>query len=527
MGSELSFQSCVTDFQSCSLSEGDSVRPAEKEEEVRIVQLKLPFGMTLHSQEYLQSLVKTVYDCEPNGNAAAAGVEKNMILMQINGVDVQHIELDTLNKVISSLPLDKAITCTFLSPRGDRTSQSAKIDKSPTLEGSARQGVAGLGSEGEVEVATVGKQGPPASANKVKCPEKNETDMKEEHVICGANPTPVIPASSASFSSTPSTSSTSTVVATPQGAAVSPPPAPVHPTTTTTMRAATEARSSQDRPPASGTVAAVEEKDLLTGKKMDFLSQVEALAAAVDKTELLNLEKEEEIAKLKAEHEEIQKIKTQLQQNCKAVAELYKAASQETPPSPSAAPLALALAAQDSFDDTLSLGSFTIETGCDDVSLLDENESGSVTRCTDRDGNKLSGSGCMLGSSGEAERLCDIISLSEAISPNCDNSLSREEKNLISTCMMLLRGGIQVKKHNLSVGPSSKWLHVDPEFKKLYWRNEVDTGFKRAKSFQSNALFGKSDCAREVAMSDILEVCACPLLHIHGLELSFTSCRGK
>ena len=112
MGSELSIQNCVSDVQSCasnaSSSSGDN-------QDVLMVQLSQPFGMTLCSEEYEESVVKTVAECEADGNAAAAGVVDGMILLQINGVDMQPIDLDTLSQFITALPPNKIITLTFLS----------------------------------------------------------------------------------------------------------------------------------------------------------------------------------------------------------------------------------------------------------------------------------------------------------------------------------------------------------------------------------------------------------------------------
>lgn len=147
MGSELSIESCLADVQNCTFQDESS-----SQHDVLVVELQQPFGMTLCSEVLEKSIVKTVSECEVDGNAAAAGVVKGMILLQINSADMQDIDLDTLSKILSTLPPKKAISMTFFHPSKSFSRVSQRQNQSP---GNCI----------------------PESSNPIKCPEKHMTEV--------------------------------------------------------------------------------------------------------------------------------------------------------------------------------------------------------------------------------------------------------------------------------------------------------------------------------------------------------------
>jgi hypothetical protein len=429
MGSELSIDSCVADLQSCTPIE----HPKTSKDDVIIVKVKQPFGLTLCSEcsecseEYEGSgTVKVVAECESDSNAAIAGVLVGMVLMQVNGVDVQPIDLDTLSRFIHSLPKEKIITLTFLCRN------SILVDSKTVV----------LGTESSSK--------PLPTQSVIVVPHKEESD---------ASPTIKQPTNDLNV---------------------------------TNNKAAVGSESPlnivDNNVSHSTEVQFVENSDALTPSQ-DINQTIELNEIQGERGDSDDERDARNGRRIIAQHEEVE---GEVSTGCKQLSEVVLDADIHSNTGTTTS--------DSSVDDTVSVESFTEgRSSVDDSCLTDTSQ--------ENDSN------CTLNSAVDSDQPryeevnYDKRQFSLPLSTTLESrtgTFSSDERGLLSKCMLLLQNGIQVMKHNLSVAPSPKWLHVDPLFEKLYWRNEVDSGFRKSKS--QRKLFGKSDADREVCFRDILEV---------------------
>jgi hypothetical protein len=515
MGSELSIQSCVTDVQSCALSNG-SVRPRKSEQDILVVQLQQPFGMTLSIEDVEGSDMKTVSECDTNGNAAAAGVMDGMILLQINGVDMRPIDLDTLSNFISSLPPDKVITLTFLScdqknscvvmkdkdsvHPTNKTAKNQNSDvvenkeKDPAMTAIATSTAAANRKSVEELITPEPQSSPDTTLVKNKKPPSGCEVQQSQSVVAlaqfrGAKDKSVSEEVASAQEQTPeeddggsleqrTSQDVSVVVSARQICVVG------------------EKEDSMETHVDQQVGEEVKEERL--GNKVTS-TQEEELTAAVAKTMRLNAEQKVEIAKLKAEQEEVHQLKAHLQAEQLNIMEAKLKVDSEM----AAAAMAKRKAEEDAAHLTASLIADKVLLESRIAELQDEGSIVKGIAASSSEGNlKISKS---TSSTEELPHQSVPLSLADEISSSTSNTFSADEKQLISECMLLLQGGIEVKKHNRLVAPSAKWLHIDSQFEKLYWRNEVDNGGSKKSKSQRN-IFGKSDSEREVCLSEIIEV---------------------
>ena len=593
MGSELSIQNCVSDVQSCasnaSSSSGDN-------QDVLMVQLSQPFGMTLCSEEYEESVVKTVAECEADGNAAAAGVVDGMILLQINGVDMQPIDLDTLSQFITALPPNKIITLTFLSRNNSvpdtthvKTNHSVPAtsdnrrgnNQEPAHAATAIDKKAPKDKEGSADPSPSRPEqqtAAPTTRAHSHSQAVSRPDPDAEVVVMDTAPPP--PPATAAVSSSPSTStssSTSTeeeehstideeqrveeqrveeqrveeqrvkvevVIPDVKSAnmkldkVASPPLSPAererdivsaalkkldlkveleehnkHQAAQAHVAAKEQEQESAGRlrAEAAGTGSSSQSKDPLA------LTQAE-LTSVVETAVRLNAEQQAEIAQLKADHEEVLHLKAELQRQARedneelarVKAELKEAKGTRTGTTTVLAAHHHPTAHHQSEEGEVVRGGVH--------TLLNSNSHANSDSDSDSDrmSNKMvraePSDTIMTTTTTTTGRSTVPVpvpppSVSAALQPGCVVFFSTEEKEIICRGIQLLQSGVPVKKHNRLVAPSAKWLHMDADLEKLYWRNEADTHDNTLKKSRSQLkLFGKSDSEREVSLRDILEV---------------------
>lgn len=525
MGSELSIDSCVsaTDIGKCA-GIGESGAPSDRGGNVRnlnnvlVVQLSQPFGMTLCSEKYEESVVKMVAECDADGNAAAAGVVCGMILLQINGVDMQPIDLDTLSRFISSLPPNKVITLTFLT-RGQQDISKIHVKNNTSAELKKSAPIVKSADEKEKSKDIHSTENPSKEKLIVKQLEQDAVPVKVAHTrsVNETTQTPVAETEQTDSKASPTTDQ-------------------IKSERKLNVNILDGKHEIVRKPVSPQTSSPVDqEKDVVAAalKMLDLKNEIRAVKAARLTSESDSLHEKYTENQLKKE-EEIGKelLQTELDSGCSAKRELrmqeewafavMKSAEQEREIAKLKAEQkeVLQLKAQLQLQaEQLHIKETKLQTHLDEHRQehdQEEQQRGTSTRSTlgvhatqTQQYNSTESSEVQHPRQDKKEitrTRMQNLSLSNAISHSCVDIFSTEEKHAVGQCVRLLHAGIQVKKHNRLVAPSAKWLHMDSECEKLYWRNEMDTDNVLKKCKSQKKLFGKSDSEREVFLSDVIEV---------------------